>query len=184
MVDARHALRNCYWGRARALDALSRYAEATHDWERALELDDGQETEKLRSGLAVSRLRRFRKDKDAAGCLTAVGEFEALKRTDAGGLYNRACYRAICAAVIPHDPKTPAADATRLANEQADRAMAGLKKAVNAGFLETARSWGTTKISLNHFASTADFKSLPWRAGGTLAGTAHQRDGRSGDRSL
>ena len=49
-------------------------------------------------------------------------------------LYDAACYRAICAAVIPHDPKIPAADAARLAQEQADLAMAWLHKAVAAGF--------------------------------------------------
>ena len=119
-----------------ALDALGRHAEATRDWERAVELDDGHDKAFLRAKLAESRLRRSRKDKDAAGCLAAAAEYEALKLTDAGGLYDAACNRAICAAVIPLDPKTPAADAARLAQEQADLAMAWLHKAVAAGFSE------------------------------------------------
>ena len=36
----------------------------------------------------------------------------------------------MCAAVIPLDPKTPAADAARLSKEQADLAMVLLRKAV------------------------------------------------------
>src|SRR5262249_54843138 len=63
LVEARQFLRNSHWGKAQALDALGRHAEATRDWERALELDDGHDKEFLRSKLAESRLRRFRKDK-------------------------------------------------------------------------------------------------------------------------
>src|SRR5262249_49134671 len=126
--------RNSHWGKAQALDALGRHAEATRDWERALELDDGHDKEFLRSKLAESRLRRFRKDKDAAGCLAAAAEYEALKRTDAGSLYDAVCNRAVCPAVIPEDPKTSGADAARLAQEQADLAMAWLHQAVAAGY--------------------------------------------------
>ena len=85
LVTARQFLRNSHLGRARALDALGRHAEATRDWERALELDDGRAKEEIRSNLAVSRLRKFRKDKDAAGCLAAAAEYEALNRNNAGG---------------------------------------------------------------------------------------------------
>src|SRR5262249_40610589 len=123
LVDARKFLCNSHFGRAVALDALGRQAEATRDWERALEVDHG-------SRKPTFRLRIFRNRKDAAGCLAAAAEYEARKPTDAGALYDAACYRAVCAAVIVEDPQTPVADATRLARDQADLAMAWLHKAV------------------------------------------------------
>jgi serine/threonine protein kinase/tetratricopeptide (TPR) repeat protein len=138
LVDAREFLRNSHKGRAEALEDLGRLAEATRDWERALELDDGPSKEFLRANVAESRLRKSQKDKDAAGCLAAAADYEALKQTDAGELYNSACHRAICAAVIREDPKTPQADAPRLAKEQAELAMAWLHKAVAAGFADAA----------------------------------------------
>ncbi len=65
--------------------------------------------------------------------------FEALERNNARELYEAACNRAICAAVILEDPRTPADDATRLSQEQAELAMAWLHKAVAAGFHSTRR---------------------------------------------
>jgi serine/threonine protein kinase/tetratricopeptide (TPR) repeat protein len=127
LVDAREFLRNCHKGRAEALEDLGRHAEANRDWERALELDDGGRK-------ATIRLQIARNKKDVAGCLAAAAEHEARKPTDAGGLYDAGCYRAVCAAVIREDLKTPAADMPRLAKEQADLAMAWLRKAVAAGF--------------------------------------------------
>jgi len=127
LVVARQFLCNSHLGRASAFEALGRHDEATSDWERTVELDDGRNK-------ANFRLRMFRSQKDAAGCLAAAAEYEAQKPTDAGELYDAACNRAVCAAVIPQDPKTPAADAARLAKEQADLAMDWLRQAVAAGF--------------------------------------------------
>jgi serine/threonine protein kinase/Flp pilus assembly protein TadD len=158
LVQARQFLRNSHWGRAEALDALGRYAEGRRDWERALELDGGHDEAFFRSKLADSRLRTFRKDNDAAGCLAAAAEYEALNPTDAGGLYDAACYRAVCAAVLPQDPKTPAGDAARLGKEQADLAMAWLGKAVAAGFVDTGHM--KQDADLDALREREDFKKL------------------------
>jgi hypothetical protein len=72
--------------------------------------------------------------KNAAGCLAVAVEFQTLKLTDGGSMYNAACIRAVCASAILEDPKTPATDAARLAKEQADLAMVWLHKAVAAGY--------------------------------------------------
>jgi tetratricopeptide (TPR) repeat protein len=80
------------------------------------------------------RLRHFEKAKDAAGCRATAEIWDMLKRTDADSLYSAACFRAVTAAVIKHDAKTPGADAARLAKEEADRAMAWLTQAVAAGY--------------------------------------------------
>ncbi len=129
LVIARQFLCTAFRERAAVLDDLGRHDEATRDWERALELDDGDMK-------ATYRLRIFRNKKDAAGCLAAAAESEARKPTDAGAMYDAACNRAVCAAVIREDPKTPGADAPRLAKEQADLAMAWLRKAVADGFTD------------------------------------------------
>jgi serine/threonine protein kinase len=151
LVDARRFLCNSHFGRAVVLDALGRHAEATRDWERALELDDG-------SRKPTFRQRIFRNRKDAAGCLAAAAEYEARKPTDAGALYDAACNRAVCAAVFPQDPKTAAADAERLANEQADLAMAWLHKAVAAGYKNAAHL--KQDQDLDALRGREDFKKL------------------------
>jgi serine/threonine protein kinase/tetratricopeptide (TPR) repeat protein len=127
LANAREFLRNSHLSRATALDDLDRRDEATRDWERARELDDG-------SNAPIFRIRISRNKKDAAGCLAAAAEYESVERTGADSQYAAGCHRAICAAVIPQDSKTRAADAERLAREQSDLAMAWLRKAVAAGF--------------------------------------------------
>jgi serine/threonine protein kinase len=151
IVDARTGLRNSYWARAQALDALGRRSAATPDWERALNLDDGSKTTLIRLGLA-------RNKNDAAGCLAAAAEYEARNHTDAGRLYNAACLRAVCAAVIPQVPETPAADAARLSKEQGDLAMAWLHKAVAAGFSNASHV--KQDNDLDALRERADFKKL------------------------
>src|SRR4029077_15437461 len=92
------------------------------------------------------------------GCLTAAAESEARKPTDARQMYEAACNRAVCAAVIPLDPKTSAADAARLANEQADVAMAWLNKAVAAGYSDVAHM--KQDKDLDALRGREDFKKL------------------------
>jgi tetratricopeptide (TPR) repeat protein len=151
LVDARRFLCNSHFGRAVVLDALGRHAEATRDWERALELDDG-------SRKPTFRQRIFRNRKDAAGCLAAAAEYEARKPTDAGALYDAACNRSVCSAVILQDPKTPADDAARLAREQADLAMSWLHKAVAAGCRDAEHL--KQDKDLDALREREDFKSL------------------------
>jgi serine/threonine protein kinase/Flp pilus assembly protein TadD len=151
LADARMGLRNSYWARAVALDALGRRSAATPDWERALKLDDGSKATLIRLGLA-------RNKKDAGGCLAAAAEFESRKHTDTGWMYDAACLRAVCAAVIPEDPKTPAGDAARLAQEQADMAMAWLHKAVAAGFSNASHM--KQDRDLDALRGREDFKQL------------------------
>src|SRR5262249_25761785 len=155
---ARLFLFNSHHGRAVALTDLDRYAEATRDWERALELDEGPRKVLLRMKLAGARIRVFRDKKDAAGCLATATEYETLKLSDAGAFYNAARYRGICANVIARDPKTPASDADRLVKEQADLAMTWLSKAVAAGFKDTA--FLTKDPGLDALRGREDFKKL------------------------
>jgi hypothetical protein len=79
----------------------------------------------------VLRLRHFEKTKDATGCRATAEMWEKLNRADAESLYIAARLRATTAAVLKSNP---GADATRLAKEQADRAMVWLKQAIAAGY--------------------------------------------------
>src|SRR5262249_53984897 len=87
-ILAREFLRNSHWSRAITFGLLGRHAEAARGWERALALDDGRAKGKIRLSLAMSHLQAFRIDKDAAGCLAASAEYEAVKPADAAGLYD------------------------------------------------------------------------------------------------
>jgi tetratricopeptide (TPR) repeat protein len=119
------------YGMASSLVHLDRSAEA---WPIIVECQkraEGQIVDpKIIRGLITLRLRHFQKTNDAAGCRAAAEMYEKQQPVS---LYNAACYRAVTAAVVMHDPKTPGADASRLAKEEADRAMVWLTKAVAAG---------------------------------------------------
>jgi serine/threonine protein kinase len=103
-------------------------------------------------------LRRFEKTKDAVGCRERAEMWEMLNRTDAPSLYNAACYRAVTAAVLDQDPKTPGADANRLAKEEADRAMVWLKQAVHAGYKNASHM--SKDRDLDALRDREDFKKL------------------------
>jgi tetratricopeptide (TPR) repeat protein len=104
------------------------------------------------------RLRHFEKNQDASGCRATAEMWERLNRTDAGSLYNAACYRAVTAAVVRVDPKPAGTDATRLATEEADRAMAWLRKAVAAGFMNVEHM--KQDNDLDALRQREDFKRL------------------------
>jgi hypothetical protein len=78
------------------------------------------------------RLRHFQKARDAAGCRATAEMWEALSRTDAGSLYNAACFRAVTAAVVRAADPTP--HGGQRAAAEADRAVAWLTQAVAYGY--------------------------------------------------
>ena len=81
--------------------------------------------------------------------------WKKLNRTNAGSLYNAASLRAVTAAV---QAKNSAADAARLAKEDADRAMQWLHKAVEAGYKDLANMKKDT--DLDPLREREDFKKL------------------------
>jgi serine/threonine protein kinase/tetratricopeptide (TPR) repeat protein len=123
------------WGVASSLVDLDRSGEAWPIIDECLKRAEGQIVQpNVIWRLLKLRLRHFQTAKDAPGCGATAEMWEKLERTDAGGLYDAACMRAVTAAVVEHDRKTPHADAALLAREEADRAMAWLKQAVAAGY--------------------------------------------------
>jgi tetratricopeptide (TPR) repeat protein len=121
------------------------------------------------ANLIALRFKHFQKANDATGCQATVEMWESLTRTDADDLYNSACLRAITAAVVTRDPKISSADAARLAREEADRAMAWLKKAVAAGFTDAEHIRQDT--DLDALRDREDFQKL-------LAAIQHPKEGK------
>jgi tetratricopeptide (TPR) repeat protein len=74
-------------------------------------------------------------DGAVAAYRAAAAALENKNSADAGSLYNTVCCRALIAAA---QAQTGGPDAARLAQEEADRAMAWLTKAVAAGFADAA----------------------------------------------
>jgi tetratricopeptide (TPR) repeat protein len=116
---------------------------------------------RLIPGVMRLRLEHFREAGDPAGCRATAVMWEKLNRTDAGSLYDAARFRAVAAAV---PAKAGGADAARLANDDADRAMAWLTKAVSAGYKDKAHM--EKDADLDSLRDRADFKNLLAELGG------------------
>jgi tetratricopeptide (TPR) repeat protein len=147
--------------------ALS-YADAGR-YERALELHEetlALQKAKLRPndpamletrlGIASIKVKVGRAVEAAADCRQAAEAFEKLNRTDSGSLYSAACFRAVLAAAVRAGNSS--AESTKQANEDADRAMTWLKKAVAAGFHGAA--YLTSDHDLDALRDRDDFKKL------------------------
>ena len=147
------------WGVADSLFHLNRSAEAGPIIEECLRRAEGQIVlPQLIRRLIKLRLWHFQTAKDATECRATAEMWENLQRTDANGLYDAACMRAITAAVVEHDPQTPAADVSRHASEDADRAMAWLKQAVSAGWSDAQHI--KRDADLDALRDRADFQKL------------------------
>ena len=103
----------------------------------------------------IIRMQHFQMAGDPAGCRATAEMWEKLNRTDADSLYNAACYRAVAAAV---QAKTPGADAARLAENDASRAIELLAKAVKAGCKNAAHM--SKDPDLKPLRERPDFKKL------------------------
>ncbi len=136
---------------ANSLCRLNRGAEALPIIDECLRRAAGQAVDPQLIPLVLNlRLRHFEKAKDAAGCRMTAEMWEKLNRMDAGSLYAAASKRAVTAAVAG---QSPGADATRLADAEADRAMAWLRKALAAGY-----------VDIPHLLSDTDLGPLRCRA--------------------
>ena len=118
------------------LDKLQRTTEALPVIDECLKRAAGKKFRSDFFGLADIRLRHFEKPKDIAGCRTTAELFESIPPTTAIGFYHATCIRAVTAAVILSSDKSPSGASH--ANEEADRAMVWLQKAIDAGFKDLA----------------------------------------------
>jgi tetratricopeptide (TPR) repeat protein len=147
------------WGVAESLSSLHRGAEAVPLVDECVRLATGKVVhQNLLEGIIFLRLRHFQKAKDAAGCRQTAEMWEKLNRTDVDSLYIASCMRAVTASVVKQDSRTPAADADRLAKEDADLAIAWLKRAVAAGYRNVIKL--TVDTDLEAVRRRDDFKEL------------------------
>ncbi len=147
-VDARalNLLRNTHAGRATALDALKRHAEAAKDWDKVIELSPEVERPSFRMDRATSRVR-------AGQVEAAIREVEELtKNADANTLYNAACVFAL-AADRPDEP-----GGTLSNQECAQRAIALLQQAVSEGWKNAEHM--KKDDDLNALRQRDDFRKL------------------------
>jgi hypothetical protein len=144
---------------ASALFAAGRGAEALPIIDECLRRASGQVVHpELIPTVADVRLKHFAKTKDATGCRATAKWWEELQRTDSASLYMAACMRAVTAAVVKLDSKTPRSTADRLATEEADRAMIWLKQAVTKGYKDVAQIANDT--ALDALRTRADFRKM------------------------
>jgi hypothetical protein len=113
------------WSLAHDLIKLDRGAAAVPLLDECLRRAVGKRVHRNFPETADFRLRQFERVKDAPQCRTTAEMWEKQRRTDADSLNQAAICRAVTSAV---------SHATRLANVEADRAMAWLNNAVTAGF--------------------------------------------------
>ena len=121
------------WSVASNLIKLDRGVEALPIIDECLARAVGRQVHRNFHQVAEMRLRHFEQLGDAAGCRATAEMWEKLKRTDADSFYWAACFRAVTAK-LTKGATTSGVDAMRVADEQADLAMAWLGKAVAAGY--------------------------------------------------
>jgi serine/threonine protein kinase/tetratricopeptide (TPR) repeat protein len=126
------------WGLAHNLVKLGGGAEAVPVIDECVRRATAQTIapRRLLPSVMDLRLRHFQTAGDATGCRQTAAMWEGLKRTDARSLYTAACLRAVSAAAVRATDRSPAAG--KLADAEADRAMAWLQQAVAAGYNNTA----------------------------------------------
>jgi serine/threonine protein kinase/tetratricopeptide (TPR) repeat protein len=126
-ATARLFLRNAHWGRARDLTALARYDKALMDWDRAIELDDGEHKIMLRLRRADTLIRSG----DHARAVAEANAVAAEKAVTGATLYDAACILSIGSSVVKQDAK--------LQNQYAVRAVELLTLAKGQGFFKDAK---------------------------------------------
>jgi WD40 repeat protein/serine/threonine protein kinase/tetratricopeptide (TPR) repeat protein len=125
---------------------------------------------------AIRRLRHFEQAKGAAGCRAAAELLEQLERTDAGSLYDAACFRAVTAAVLRASDKS--ARAAAQAGAEADRAMAHLRQAVTAGYTDVRHMrWDKDLDALRDRADFGDLMAELLGSPGLGPGMVHAERG-------
>jgi tetratricopeptide (TPR) repeat protein len=106
----------------------------------------------IRQAIAL-RLRHFKKMNDVPGCLATIEMWHKLNHTDAQSLYLSACLHAVTAVLIEAN-----SGSTGRAQEEADRAMDWLRKAVAAGYHDSAHM--AEDEDLDALRHREDFKKL------------------------
>jgi serine/threonine protein kinase len=159
--NATDFLRNAYVGRAQAFDLSDRPRNAATDWERAIELSEGN----LRSLLRVDRARSTFRAGDVGSAIAEADEVARIPQLDTRTAYELACFY-VLAMSAPNSASTKS-----LAGDPADLNEAHAKRAI--GLLQHATSQGQyiSELSTNSALATLrdrkDFQELVKKLGGS-----------------
>jgi serine/threonine protein kinase/tetratricopeptide (TPR) repeat protein len=141
---------------ANSYAALNRHAEALPLLDEVLaKADEPGINPRLILAAITVRVQCSQKLGDIAGCRVYTEMLEKRTPSDADCLYNAACCRALTASL---QAKTPGTDATRLAQEDADKAMAWLSKTVAAGYADASQI--KKDADFDFLRDRVDFKKL------------------------
>jgi tetratricopeptide (TPR) repeat protein len=152
---------NSEWGVIASLVALNRPADALPRIDALLARADSAAAagKRLNPQLVPTmlslRMQIHRAARDAAGCRATAKMWEQRGPKVADEMYDAACHRAVAAAV---QARAKGDESARLAQADADRAIAWLTKAVAAGF--TNRAHMEKDTDLDFLRSRADFQKL------------------------
>jgi serine/threonine protein kinase/tetratricopeptide (TPR) repeat protein len=145
------------WSMAQDLIKLDRGALAVPLLDECLQRAAGKRVHRNFPEVADLRLRHFEKAKNARECRTTAELWEKQKRTDANSMYQAAVCRAVTAAVL-REANARDASAASLADDEADRAMSWLHKAVATGYNDVAEI--KTGKDFDTLRDRTDFKKL------------------------
>ncbi len=149
------------WCTAHDLIGLKRGAEAVPLIDDCLKKSLGKYVHHNFRGIADLRLRYFQKLKNVDECRRTAELWEDQKRTDALSLYQAAVCRGVTASLL-NELNPMAENSARLVNEELDRAMAWLEKAVAAGYRYADKMETDPEFQLLH--DRGEFKKLLERA--------------------
>jgi serine/threonine protein kinase len=152
LVNAREALRDTHWGRARALDLLRRHAEAVQDWEQALVLDDSRYCSVLQLGRAISQAHLSGDHSKALAAAAALA-----KDGDGPTLEGLARVCSLASAAVASD-KQQADETARFQERYAGQAVQLLRQAAGNGHRDHAYLKEGTDLA--PLRSRADFQQL------------------------
>jgi tetratricopeptide (TPR) repeat protein len=155
---ARAYLVNAYEGRAEALTRLGRHADALQDWDRAVELANGNK----RPLLCIQRAATQARPGKHAGALAEAKTLAEAKNATCGILYHAAGVYALSARAVLYETQLRESEKSRLVEGYAGQALVLLSRAREAGhFREAARSEALKKdADFEPLLSRADFQKF------------------------
>jgi serine/threonine protein kinase/tetratricopeptide (TPR) repeat protein len=145
-VKAREVLCLARWSRAMSLCGLDRFQEALQDWDRAIEVDDGQYQVPLR----MRRISNLLNLKDHTRATAEAQTIAESKSAGANDLYNAACAYALSVRL--------AADDVTRSRAYAEQAVALLRRAIAEGYKDVGQL--KKGADLNALRSREDFQKL------------------------
>jgi tetratricopeptide (TPR) repeat protein len=147
-----------YLCRAEAFARLGRQEEARHDWDRMIELGEGQSSPNVRAYRAMALAHRGEHARAAA----EMDAIFAAGQQIVNAFYNYACAYSLASAAALSDARLSAPERQRLAEQYASHSLDLLQKARTNGFFKTPGyvDYLSKDTDFDPLRSRDDFKKL------------------------